>query len=183
MHVTSVVSTSSSLPIRGAGWRYLPAHFVVFMLALLLVSTTPMGTGAGVHQFDLVHPLFAHVHLVNGRVLTHEQIDRADATARATGARVYGWTGFRRGRGRRAGRQRLGVEPDAAASVRELTAGDFRPVVQLQRAAACWPQSKRHPIHHPRPLRRYLRQPSRQTGAADSVRQKDLYDSERCMTA
>jgi hypothetical protein len=82
VHLTTAVSaTRGCQPNRAAGWRYLPAHFVVFTLALLLVSTTPMGTGTGVHQFDLVHPLFAHVHLVNGRVLTHEQIARGQATA------------------------------------------------------------------------------------------------------
>ena len=44
------------------------------LLALLLVSTTPVGTGSGTHEFDLLHPLFTHVHIVNGRVLTHEQM-------------------------------------------------------------------------------------------------------------
>ncbi len=58
--------------------RVMPGHSLVLLLALLLIGTTPMGTGAGVHQFDLVHPLFSHVHVVNGRVLTHEQIQRGD---------------------------------------------------------------------------------------------------------
>jgi hypothetical protein len=52
----------------------LPGYIVAFVLALLLASTTPVGTGAGAHQFDLLHPLFSHVHLVNGRILTHEQM-------------------------------------------------------------------------------------------------------------
>lgn len=58
---------------RGA-WQLLPGYFVVFTLTLLLTGTTPMGTGVGVHQFDLVHPLFTHLHLVDGRWLTHEQL-------------------------------------------------------------------------------------------------------------
>jgi hypothetical protein len=90
MHVTTAVSTTRGCQLnRAAGWRYLPAHFVVFTLALLLVSTTPMGTGTGVHQLDLVHPLFAHVHLVNGRVLTHEQIARGQATTSPPLAKAY----------------------------------------------------------------------------------------------
>jgi hypothetical protein len=54
------------------------------ILALLLVSTTPIGTGGGVHQFDLVHPLFTHLHLYEGRVLTHEQLEQAMAQPHST---------------------------------------------------------------------------------------------------
>jgi hypothetical protein len=53
----------------------LPGYLIAFALTLLLASTTPVGTGAGVHQFDLLHPLFNHMHLVNGRLMTHEQMD------------------------------------------------------------------------------------------------------------
>jgi len=51
----------------------LPGYLIAFLLIVLLASTTPVGTGSGVHQFDLLHPLFSHVHVVNGRVVTHEQ--------------------------------------------------------------------------------------------------------------
>jgi hypothetical protein len=54
--------------------RFWPGFCVAFLLALLLIGTTPIGTGLGVHQFDLIHPLFTHTHLVNGQVLTHEQV-------------------------------------------------------------------------------------------------------------
>lgn len=54
----------------------LPSYLVGFVLALLLASTTPMGTGAGTHQFDLLHPLFSHVHFVNGQLVTHEELAR-----------------------------------------------------------------------------------------------------------
>lgn len=57
----------------------LPAYVLVFALGILLATTTPIGTGGGVHQFDLVHPLFSHVHLINGRVLSHDQL--ADAAS------------------------------------------------------------------------------------------------------
>jgi hypothetical protein len=52
---------------------------VAFVLAMLLVSTTPVGTGGGVHQFSLVHPLFSHLHLYAGQILTHEQLEQAVA--------------------------------------------------------------------------------------------------------
>jgi len=55
----------------------LPGYLIGFTLAVLLVSTTPVGTGVGLHQFDLLHPLFSHVHVVNGRVMTHEQMAQA----------------------------------------------------------------------------------------------------------
>jgi hypothetical protein len=64
--------------------RLLPGFSLAFVLALLLIGTTPMGTGAGTHQFDLVHPLFSHVHIVNGLVLSHEQVQRAGAAAPGT---------------------------------------------------------------------------------------------------
>ncbi len=58
----------------------LPGYLIVFALGILLAATTPVGTGAGVHQFDLLHPLFSHVHLVNGRIMTHEELaPEADA--------------------------------------------------------------------------------------------------------
>ncbi len=61
----------------------LPGYVIAFVLTLLLASTTPVGTGAGVHQFDLLHPLFNHMHLINGRLVTHEQMDAAMAAATA----------------------------------------------------------------------------------------------------
>jgi hypothetical protein len=57
--------------------RLLPGFSIPFVLAVLVIGTTPTGTGAGLHQFDLVHPLFSHVHIVNGRVLTHDQAQQA----------------------------------------------------------------------------------------------------------
>jgi hypothetical protein len=62
--------------------RVLPGYSIALLLALLLVGTTPVGAGVGIHRFDLLHPLFSHVHVVNGRVLTHEQIQRGDTGSR-----------------------------------------------------------------------------------------------------
>lgn len=132
VHVSSVAPISSSLPIRGAGWRYLPAHFVVFTLALLLVSTTPMGTGAGVHEFDLVHPLFAHVHLVNGRMLTHEQMEQGDATARTAAHGYTAGPAFGAGAGGAQGDTGLGVSPTLPLQSVSLLPAIFGRWLQLQ---------------------------------------------------
>jgi hypothetical protein len=58
----------------------LPGYVIAFALGILLATTTPIGTGTGVHQFDLLHPLFSHVHLINGRVVTHQQLENAALT-------------------------------------------------------------------------------------------------------
>jgi hypothetical protein len=59
----------------------LPGYLIAFILGVLLTTTTPVGTGAGLHQFELLHPLFSHVHLVNGRIMTHEQMAQLTTTA------------------------------------------------------------------------------------------------------
>lgn len=56
---------------------------VAVSLTVLLVGTTPVGTGAGIHQFDLVHPLLSHTHLINGQLVTHEQMAAAGRTMTA----------------------------------------------------------------------------------------------------
>ena len=61
--------------------RHFSTYALGFVLTVLLVSTTPVGTGGTAHQFDLLHPLFSHVHIVNGRVLTHEQLAQPEAGA------------------------------------------------------------------------------------------------------
>jgi hypothetical protein len=49
--------------------------FVAPLLVVLLVLTTPQGTGDAVHQDDLLHPLLPHVHLINGRLVTHQALE------------------------------------------------------------------------------------------------------------
>jgi hypothetical protein len=60
--------------------RLLLGTFVPPLLVVLLVVMTPLGTGDGVHQVDLLHPLVPHVHLINGRVITHQAV-ATDASA------------------------------------------------------------------------------------------------------
>jgi hypothetical protein len=66
--------------------RHFSTYAVGFVLTVLLVSTTPVGTGGTAHQFDLLHPLFSHVHIVNGRVMTHEQMADQRTAARSAPA-------------------------------------------------------------------------------------------------
>jgi hypothetical protein len=65
--------------------RLQPGFSLPLVLALLLIGTTPTGTGVGLHMFDLVHPLFAHVHIVNGHVLTHDQVQQGVSTTSSSG--------------------------------------------------------------------------------------------------
>src|SRR5258707_983436 len=65
--------------------RLLPGFSLPLVLVLLLIGTTPTGTGVGLHQFDLIHPLFAHVHIVNGHVLTHDQVQQGVTTPSPSG--------------------------------------------------------------------------------------------------
>jgi len=90
--------------------RLLPGYLIAFVLAILLASTTPTGTGAGVHQFDLLHPLFSHVHLINGRIVTHEQMDQAAFSA-PTPTPSPGTTAFAANPGSATGDGGLGVSP------------------------------------------------------------------------
>jgi hypothetical protein len=66
--------------------RRLPGYSIAFVLAVLLFATTPVGTGIGLHQLDLVHPLFSHLHVIDGRVMTHEQIGQGRAWSAAAEA-------------------------------------------------------------------------------------------------
>jgi hypothetical protein len=91
--------------------RYLPAHLVAFTLALLLVGTTPTGTGAGVHQFDVLHPLFSHVHVINGRVMTHEQIQQGQAAPRPAASHATPGPAFGAGSANVQGDAGLGISP------------------------------------------------------------------------
>jgi hypothetical protein len=59
---------------------------LVFVVAGLLVATTPIGTGEGVHRDEILHPVFAHLHMINGRIVSHAEADAAAAAARASAA-------------------------------------------------------------------------------------------------
>jgi hypothetical protein len=55
------------------------------LVAALLLLSTPVGAGQGLHSGVLLHPILPHVHLLDGRVVTDEQLAAAMA-ARSTDA-------------------------------------------------------------------------------------------------
>ena len=55
--------------------RSVPATLLAFVLLLLLSVTTPTGTGDGVHNAVLLHPLFTHTHLIDGRIVVHQSTE------------------------------------------------------------------------------------------------------------
>jgi hypothetical protein len=57
--------------------RALPLLILVELLTVLLVTTSPVGTGAGVHHDQLLDALFPHVHLVDGRIIQAESFQPA----------------------------------------------------------------------------------------------------------
>ena len=54
------------------------------VLSGLLIVTTPIGTGHGVHQAELLHLALPHLHFVGGHLVTHEEAEQAAAAAPAT---------------------------------------------------------------------------------------------------
>ncbi len=68
--------------------RSVPATLVAFILLLLLAVTTPTGTGDGIHDSVLLHPLFSHSHLIDGRIVSHEQM--ADVASAPTASPSHG---------------------------------------------------------------------------------------------
>ena len=66
--------------------RLLLGQLVAPLLVALLVLTTPSGTGGGVHQSELLHPLLPHVHTINGRIVSDQQLALDRVTEAATAA-------------------------------------------------------------------------------------------------
>ena len=63
--------------------RWFAGQLLAPLLTALLALTTPVGTGEGVHQDQLLHPVFAHTHLIDGRMVSDAQLAAALAAASA----------------------------------------------------------------------------------------------------
>jgi hypothetical protein len=61
--------------------RSLAGVLFTYAVSLLLASTSPVGAGQGVHQFQLVDELLPHVHLVNGQRVEIGATQPATSTA------------------------------------------------------------------------------------------------------
>jgi hypothetical protein len=57
--------------------RSLPLLILVELLSVLLVTTSPVGTGSGVHHDQLLDALVPHVHLVAGRIIESDSFQPA----------------------------------------------------------------------------------------------------------
>jgi hypothetical protein len=57
------------------------------VLSGLLIATTPIGTGRGVHQGQLLHLTLPHLHFVDGHLVTHEESEQVAASAYDDGSR------------------------------------------------------------------------------------------------
>jgi hypothetical protein len=98
----------------------LPGYLLAFLLVIMLASTTSAGTGSGVHQFDVLHPLFDHVHIVNGRILTHEEMAE-EAMQPPVKAPAHPGPAFGAGGGAAAADAGVGVSPVVPNHTTELT--------------------------------------------------------------
>jgi hypothetical protein len=129
--------------------RSLPPMVLILVLAALLVVTTPVGTGQGVHQSELLHPLLPHLHLVGGRLVTHDQLAADQASAHAA---PLSPAGPALGAGSAADAAGLGLAisptvPDASVAFA------LSSVARLNRSAATLPTEFRDPPQDPPPNR------------------------------
>jgi len=124
---------------------------VIVVLAALLVVSTPVGTGQGVHQSELLQPLLPHVHFVGGRLVTHDQL-AAGAEGRAARPVPRSGGGPALGAGSAADAAGLGLAisptvPEAGGAVA------LSNVTRLRYATATPPAEFRDPPQEPPPNR------------------------------
>jgi hypothetical protein len=81
--------------------RPLLGQLVVQLLVALMVLTTPIGTGEGVHQTELLHPVLPHVHTINGQIVSDQQLalDRVTQVAAASTSQPISGTALGAGSG------------------------------------------------------------------------------------
>jgi hypothetical protein len=77
--------------------RSLLGQLVAQLLAVFLLLTTPFGTGDGLHQNELLHPVLPHVHTINGQIVSDQQLamqraaqDALSASTEPTRGRAIG---------------------------------------------------------------------------------------------
>ena len=97
--------------------RSLACQLLVPLLASMLMLTTPVGTGQGVHQQQLLHPLFGHAHVIDGRLVSDMQMAavRAAATRAAANSEPTRGPALGAGDGADAGAAGLALGPTLPA--------------------------------------------------------------------
>jgi hypothetical protein len=101
------------------------SQLVGVLLVTLLWLTTPVGTGQGVHSSMLLHPVLPHVHLLNGVMVTDEQLAAARAFASAERVPQAPMSGVALGAGSGADAAGLGIALGPTAPAAALTVFDF----------------------------------------------------------
>jgi hypothetical protein len=89
--------------------RSLTGQLLVPVLVALLVLTTPVGTGEGVHESELLHPLLPHAHLIDGRIVSDAQLALVRAAAAADNVTRQAHSGLSIGAGNGADAVGLGI--------------------------------------------------------------------------
>jgi hypothetical protein len=102
------------------------------LLAALLLLSTPAGTGQGPHANVLLHPVLPHVHLLDGRMVTDEQLVAAMSARRADALQLPPPGGTALGGGGGADAAGLGLAlgptlPDAVLSLAALAVSNLAP--------------------------------------------------------
>jgi len=121
------------------------------LLATLLLLTTPVGAGQGVHASMLLDPVLPHVHLLDGRVVTDAQVKAVLAAVARDSLHRRPAPGPALGSGGAADAASLGIALVPTASVAALSIGDIGRVVTNRVAR---PDEFRDPPQDPPPDRR-----------------------------
>jgi hypothetical protein len=109
--------------------RSLFGLLVTYLLGLLLVGTSPMGTGQGVHQDQLLDALVPHVHLVDGKSVAATATQGVSGatrsgTALGAGAGAAGGAAAAAGMALLPPRPTLGMMPPPGGDVWRLAPAD-----------------------------------------------------------
>jgi hypothetical protein len=105
---------------RGRVMRALVSPLLVPLLVALLAMTTPVGSGDAVHQNQLLDPVLPHVHILDGKVVTDQQLAAARVAADAEAAAPRGIS--------------LGAGTGAEAAGLGIALGQILPTFALPRA-------------------------------------------------
>jgi hypothetical protein len=101
------------------------SQLVGVLLVTLLWFTTPVGTGQGVHSGMLLHPVLPHVHLLDGVMVTDEQLAAARAFASAERVPQAPMSGVAVGAGSGADAASLGIALGPTVPATALSVFDF----------------------------------------------------------
>jgi hypothetical protein len=89
--------------------RSVIGQLVAPLLVLLLAMSTPVATGDAFHQNELLHPVLPHVHMLNGQIVSDQQVAAARLAADAEAAEAQVTHGITLGAGIPADAAGLGI--------------------------------------------------------------------------